>query len=116
MRIKDIINPKRQKSFIIFLLKKFLRWIGETDTYLEQHEMEQYMYRLLKCPDCVAAGKCIKHKEGEEPCNCHTIGRMNNKTDTCPNNNWGMMQSKTDWEYTKKILGIEIILKQKNIE
>lgn len=89
--------------------------MGEDNSYLEPYEIEQYMYRLLKCPDCVKEGKCIGHFEGEEPCNCHTIGRMNNRKDTCSIKKWGVFQSKDNWEITKKERGIVFILQEKSI-
>lgn len=105
MRIKDIFSPYRWKAVIIFLIKKLLRILGETEIYLEQHEIEQYMYRMLRCPECVVNGKCLH-------CGCDTIGRMNNKTDTCSKLNWGIIQTKEEWEYSKKLLGIKFGLER----
>lgn len=103
MRFRDIVTPSRWKSFIVWLLKKLLRWLDGSEVYLEPYEVEQYMFRMLRCPDCVKEGKCLH-------CGCDTIGRMMNRTDYCSDHRWGAFEDKEGWEQLKKINKIQFKL------
>ena len=94
MRLKYYFSFKRIRSFTIHLLKKALRKLGETDYSPEKHEIEQFMYRYLTCPDCLAQGHC------KEPCKCLMPERMHVMTDHCPAKLWNKMKNKKNWEKT----------------
>lgn len=94
MKAIDLFTPSRWKSFIVWLLKISLKKLDGTDVYLEFWEVEQYMYRMLSCPKCVEKGKCIH-------CDCHTNGRMMNRTDHCSDGRWGLWFSKEEWQAFK---------------
>lgn len=107
MKLIDFVSPSRWKSVIIWILKIILKKLDKGGyDYLEVHEIEQYMYRLLSCPDCVAAGKCTH-------CGCDTIGRMNNRSDYCSNDKWGLFMDKEQWENFKKVQGIIFLITKK---
>ena len=103
MKVKDFFSLSRYKAVIIFILKKILRRLGETETYLKFHEIEQYHFRMLRCPDCVIKTKCVG-------CGCHTEGRMNNKTDYCSKGKWGMFFDKEQWDDYKQRFNVKFTL------
>jgi hypothetical protein len=103
MRLKDFFTPARWKSFIVWLLKLLLRRIDGSEVYLEFWEVEQYMYRMLKCPDCVSAGKCTH-------CGCHTNGRMMNRDEVCSADKWGGFMSEEEWKEYKEFNKIKFQL------
>jgi len=86
---KDIFSPKRWRSVYIWLLKKQLKYFGETEKYLTTSELLQYSNRVANCSECLIKGKCTH-------CGCNTEGRINNITDTCSNNKWGAMLSEQE--------------------
>ncbi len=103
MRFKDFFTPSRWKSFVTWLLKLIVRKLDNSEIYLEPYEVEQYMFRLLRCPECVNKGKCIH-------CGCDTIGRMMNRTDECSDGRWGNFLSKEMWEQYKKDFEVRFTL------
>lgn len=80
-RLQDYIDPRRWRSFYIWLMKLQLKKMGETNTYLTQAELIQQAYRVAKCFECIKRGECVH-------CGCHTEGRMNNKTEECSAGKW----------------------------
>lgn len=78
----DYYNPKRWRSFTIYLAKLYLHKNNETDKYLTQSELIQYGYRFAKCYDCIISGTC-------KNCGCDAVGRVNGKTDFCSLDKWG---------------------------
>ncbi len=99
IRIRDLFLPARWRSVLIYFLKRFL-WIFDEDSKIEIHIIEQYMFRLLQCPKCVAAGSC-------EHCGCAIPERMWVKTDHCSNYMWGPFMSKEAWEKHKKTYNLQ---------
>lgn len=89
IRIKDLFSPRRWRSFYIWLIKKHLKAMGESNTYLTRSELIQYSYRVANCFECIKAGKCVH-------CGCDAEGRMNNRTDSCSDGKWGMMISEEE--------------------
>lgn len=85
--------PKRWRSFGIYLLQSLLKRLDGSAYIPEKHEVEQYMYRYLTCPDCVAAGEC-QHSD----CRCKMPERAHVKTDICPALKWGPFKDKASWE------------------
>lgn len=51
LRLIDFVTPKRWRAVIAWVLKKILIKLDKSDTYLEIHEIEQLMFRILMCPD-----------------------------------------------------------------
>jgi hypothetical protein len=100
---KDWFSPIRWKSVLIFLLKWTLKKLGDTPTYLEEHEIKQYMLRILACQPCVKNGNCLK-------CGCSTIPKMNTQSDECSIGRWGPFVSKEEWDEYEKVAGIEFKL------
>jgi len=97
----DFYRPKRWKSFLIWILKKRLRKMDGSEIYLEKHELIQYAYRVAKCFECIRVGKCVN-------CKCDAEGRMNNRTDACSAEKWGLFLSKEEFaEVLKDPLVIE---------
>lgn len=92
VRIKDIISPKRWLSVFVWLLKKLVRKLDNSEVQLEAWEIEQYMFRILRCPDCVENKTCVH-------CGCDTMGRMMNRFDSCSQNKWGkFFESEKEWK------------------
>lgn len=102
MRIKDIFSPSRWKSFSTYLLRKTLTKLeGENAlVYEEVHIIEQYMFRFMKCQDCLLAGKC-KH------CQCELPAKMWVRHDSCSLGKWGEFMDKGTWETFKKQFNID---------
>ena len=73
-----------------FVSRRSLEFIG----MLPKHKIEQVAYRMLKCPDCMEAGKC-KH------CGCQVPGRMY-VDETCNGGErFGDMMSEDEWNEFK---------------
>ncbi len=94
----DYYEPKRWRSFSIWIAKLYLRYQGETNTYLSRVQIFNYGMRFAHCYDCVLAGKCVK-------CGCDIEGRMNNMTDECANLKFG--EGLTDEEFNESIEDIK---------
>lgn len=103
-RVKYFFSPKRWKSFLVYILKWTLRRLGEKDYSPERHEVEQFMYRYLRCKDCLDQGYC------KEPCQCKMPERMHVMTDHCPAYKWGSMKDKEEWNEFKKELGVQFFM------
>lgn len=105
MRIKDIFSPSRWKSVFTFLLRWGIKKLeGEDALDFEQvHIIEQYMFRFIKCKDCLNQGKCVN-------CQCAIPARMWVRHDHCSASKWGEFMSKEDWEKFKKQFNIEFKL------
>lgn len=99
VRFIDVINPVRWKSYFVYLLRKFLKGLDESDWTPEIHEIEQYHFRLLSCPDCVGFGTCVH-------CGCKVPERMWNRKETCSEMKWQQFMDKDSWEKHKKAYGI----------
>lgn len=96
IRLIDLVTPKRWLSVIVWVLKMLVKKLDKSEVYLEAWEIEQYQFRLLTCPECVAQGKCTH-------CGCDTIGRMMNRFENCSAGKWGsFFESKELWEAHKK--------------
>lgn len=81
---EDIISPTRWKAVVVWLLKKTLRKLDNSEIYLKKNELLQYAYRVANCADCVQEGKCVN-------CKCDAEGRLNGRTDVCSAGKWGVM-------------------------
>lgn len=109
----DYFKPKRWKSFISYLAKKWLIYSGEIKTgeearVLTKSELIQYGYRFAKCYECIIKGNCIN-------CNCNAIGRVNNKTDVCSLKKFGLFLEDQELENLIKegvFDNLEIIVKE----
>lgn len=113
MRFRDFFTPSRWRSFIIWVLKSIIKVLAkdEVEYNLDFYEIEQYMFRMLRCPDCVAAGECTH-------CGCDIKGRMMNRHDYCSAieedpTKWGPFMDKESWENFKEINKIEFKLVSK---
>ena len=89
---EDIFSPNRWRAVWVWLVKRYLNWMGESDKYLTTNEMLQVAYRVGKCGDCLQAGKCLH-------CGCNAEGRLNGDTDECSAGKWG--QKLTEEEMNK---------------
>lgn len=109
IRVLDIFNPIKWKSIVeSWLIKKY------GGVWLEPWQIEQLMYRMLNCPDCVKAKGC-QGKPGCQGCGCTTFPKMLVpwETDTC--GAWGpRKETEAEWEAYKEEQGIQFILKEKN--
>ncbi len=72
----DIFSPTRWKMVYIWLLKKHLRYVDGSETYLTKNELLQYAYRVARCSDCLQNQKC-------KNCNCDVEGKINVRSDSC---------------------------------
>jgi hypothetical protein len=105
MRIKDLFSPARWKSVLVFLLRWSLKKL-EGDSALvfeEQHIIEQYMFRFIKCKPCVDAGKCVN-------CQCAIPAKMWVRHDHCSMGKWGEFMDESNWNNFKKQFNIEFKL------
>lgn len=102
-RIQDIINPKKWKSVLVSLLKKFLIWLDGSAAYLEPHEVEQYMFRLMMCQPCVEKGKCTN-------CGCSTVAKMNVRKEQCSLGRWPKFKNLKAWNAFKEQNKVEFKL------
>jgi len=95
----DYYDPKRWKAFYVWLLKKQLKSLGETTTYLERHELIQMAYRVGQCWECIKEGKC-------QNCGCDTEGRMNGEDDVCSAGKWGVKLTKEEFKENVEDTGL----------
>ena len=104
MRLIDLVTPKRWLSVAIWLLQTVLNKLGEDGQFTPQvHEIEQYMYRYLQCPDCLAAKQC-------KSCGCKIPERMHVKTDHCSEFRWGPIMDAYEWDRYKSMYNINFSL------
>lgn len=108
MRFKDLISPRRWFSFHLHLIKKYLAFWGE-EPAPEQFKIEQFMFRYIKCSECLNDGSCTH-------CGCAIPSRMHIEGDYCSNNRWGMMLTNQEWIDYKKNFNVEFKLKVKDNE
>ena len=94
MRVRDIFSPKRWKSVFVWILQVVLTKLDGQPYPPKVHEVEQFMYRYLQCPECLAAGVC-KH------CGCKIPERMHVRRDHCSELKWGPVMTKENWEKYK---------------
>lgn len=100
--------PDRWRSFFIYLLRSLLKKLDDSDWEPEVHEIEQYMYRYLKCEDCMSAGECI-HSD----CKCKQPARAHVRTDFCPDKRYGPFLTKKGWANFKERKGLIFSFKEK---
>lgn len=85
------------------MVMKHIIWLegtaSETELYDEPHIIEQYMWRFLRCADCVELGNC-------KNCKCPTIDKMKVRSDYCKLGKWGAFMPKKEWEEFKLKLKI----------
>jgi hypothetical protein len=69
---------------------------------------EQVVYRSLRCPECLEAGKCAD-------CNCTTPGLFMSPESVakCKKGRWPKMQKPEEWRLYKQAMGIFFELKSK---
>lgn len=108
MKLKYYFMPDRWRAYSIYLLQKLLRRLGEADYVPEVHEVEQYMYRYLTCPECMAESKCVK-----SDCGCKMPERAHVRTDFCPTYKWGPFKDKESWKEFKYNNEIQFLIKSK---
>lgn len=107
-RIKYYFSPKRWKSFFIWILRSTLKRLDDSEWTPEPWEIEQYMYRYLRCQDCMQEGECV-HSD----CKCKMPARAHVRRDYCPTLRWGLFRNEAGWESFKKLKGIIFSLTQK---
>lgn len=100
-RFMDWLSPSRWKSVLTYTLKWLLLKLGDKPGLLHPHEIEQYMFRIKSCEQCLPTNKCVS-------CGCNTLARMNITGDSCSAGRWGPFQDKETWDETKFTLGIEL--------
>jgi hypothetical protein len=64
---------------------------------------EQLVYRMLQCPDCVAAGKC------KSKCACDIPEKMLIEDAECELKFWGQMKEPKEWNEQKQEDGINFL-------
>lgn len=107
-RIKYFFQPDRWRAFTIHLLRKLLARLDQSSYTPEVHEVEQFMYRYLKCADCMEAGTCV-HSD----CHCGMPARAHVRTDFCPTLKWGPMKpTAEEWKIFKKGSNVQFSLKE----
>jgi len=92
----DWYDNRRWKSFISYLAKKWLVYsgeikVGEEARVLTKSELIQYGYRFAKCYECIIKGQCIN-------CSCDAVGKVNNKTDFCSLEKFGIFLEDVELE------------------
>lgn len=101
VRLKDFFSLARYKSVTASMLRFFLDKLEGEDTKLEEvHVIEQYMFRLLQCPQCVKAGAC-------QHCGCSIPEKMWVRHDHCSNYQWGPFMTKENWEKHKQTYNLK---------
>ena len=107
MRLKDFFSLERYKAVSISILQKLLQLLdkSETSDYREIHIIEQYMYRLLRCSECVDNKACIH-------CGCYMPEKAWVRSDYCSEGKWPPFMSKEDWNNYKVEKGIKFSLTQ----
>lgn len=101
VRFLDIINPYRWYIYAKGMITKRL-----LKDMLEPYIIEQYMFRLLQCPQCVLNGKCIGSGDCEG-CGCDTWGKMIIPSEKCYCGKWGPMRTKEGWEEIKNNINLK---------
>jgi len=93
-RLKDWVNPLKWYSFA---KSKFIHF------FLKKHVVEQIMFRMLSCPQCVREGSCVV-------CGCNTFEKMLNPSETDSNGLWGPIKNKKEWKAYKEKFSIDFKL------
>ncbi len=95
--LEDITNPE--------VIKAYMEWseIEKNGITLEASEIisfsEQIIYRLNKCPGCVAAKECV---EGDRPCHCPMPEKALTPLAKCSAGRWPKIMPSEDWNEYKK--------------
>jgi len=115
--IKDILNPKRRKAFLRFILKSWLYddlekvelsqedkelEISKLLWYTKPHIIKQLAIRLWNpdCQECVESTKCIN-------CNCDTIANKLDLNTLCKYNDEPLLDEEEFKIKEKEIINIE---------
>ena len=101
--LRDILSLKKIRVFFRFLTK------GKKEKYEElkvREYLEQIVFRMRKCPDCVEAGECLH-------CGCKSPELFYDKDNYCSEDRWQEMKNPEEWRKHKKKHGI--IIKPKYI-
>ena len=99
---KDILSPNRWKAFIVWILRRMLTALGgEAKQILSVHEIENIVYRMRTCSECVEQGTCVH-------CGCNTMGRMQEPTESCSAGKWGPFYEPERWRRVKKKLNFKL--------
>ena len=101
---KDILDPDKWRAWASWMLKVGLQKLGSSEILLEHWEIEQYMYRLIMCKDCIDAGKCAH-------CGCDIMGLISDQKSSCSAGKWAPMLPDYQWEDFKEKHGIKIVIK-----
>lgn len=97
MKLRDVLNTKKIKSFIEGNFKYLQREMGGLPLHIE----EQVAWRLSLCyNDCVPNGKC-------KECNCPTEKKILVKESCNYGERFPDMMNEKDWEQYKKDNNIE---------
>lgn len=107
-KLKYYFMPSRWRSFMIYVLRKVLKRLDNSEWTPEVHEVEQFMFRYLTCSDCLEYKKCV-HSD----CGCKMPERAHVWTDHCPTGKWGPIFDKDKWENFKSRSEIEFSLIKK---
>ena len=111
-QLKFYFMPDRWRSFAIHLLRELLKRVDESEWTPEVHEVEQYMFRYLRCKDCMDAGECQY-----SDCKCKMPERAHVRTDFCPTTRWGpFKKTKKDWDAFKATSGLEFVIVEKKLK
>lgn len=98
--LKDVLNPEVWSAYSDW------KQIEKEGLLLKAEDIdafcEQYVYRKLKCPECVSKGKCVD-------CNCPTIPKMVTAESKCTMGFWDKMLPPDEWEQHKKDNGITLL-------
>lgn len=91
-RVVDMINPRKWWAIVDAKLAR---------RYTDKAFMEQVVYRMTQCPECVAAGKCLD-------CSCPVPNNMLARGNKCSEGRWDEMYNEETWNSFKEKRGIKI--------
>lgn len=95
--LQDVLNPKR---WWMFLNSKAAIAAGR-DTAEEISWAEQIVFRMSRCPQCVAEGTCVH-------CKCPMDEVLTEKFAECSAKQWGVAMPAAEWSEYKKVNQIQI--------
>lgn len=91
-------------------IKVYLTWVKNVlfGARIPEDELvsysQQVVYRMLKCPDCVAAGKC------KSECACDMPEKATIPEAECELGFWGQMKKPEEWKVQMKEDGINFLM------
>lgn len=86
--LRDMFSSKKWKAVYVWLIKRHLNRLGETNKYLSKEELIQYAFRVASC------SKCINAKDGNcKFCGCDVEGKLNDRLNGDDYAGWGPILS-----------------------